>query len=61
MEADCDRCLEPARFLVDSDFAMHYRPVADGYEAREIDSGEAEMGFYEGDVEVATCCASLFC
>ena len=50
MEADCDRCLEPARFPIDSDFALYYRPVADGYgDEKELDTGEAEMGFYEGD------------
>jgi uncharacterized protein len=50
MEADCDRCLEAARFPIDSDFALYYRPVAEGYgDEKEIDSGEAEMGFYEGD------------
>ncbi len=50
MEDDCDRCLETARFLVDSDFALYYRPVDEGYgDDKEIDSGEAEMGFYEGD------------
>jgi uncharacterized protein len=50
MEADCDRCLEPARFPVDSDFVLYYRPVAEGYgDEKEIDTGETEMGFYEGD------------
>ncbi len=50
MEADCDRCLEPARFPVDSDFELYYRPVAEGYgEDVAIDQSEAEMGFYEGD------------
>ncbi len=50
MEADCDRCLEPARFPIDSDFELYYRPVAEGYgEERVIDVGEAEIGFYEGD------------
>jgi DUF177 domain-containing protein len=50
MEADCDRCLEPARFPIDSDFELYYRPVAEGYgEEKAIDEGEAEMGFYEGD------------
>jgi uncharacterized protein len=50
MEADCDRCLELARFPIDSDFELYYRPVAEGYgDEKEIDSGEAEMGFYEGD------------
>ena len=50
MEADCDRCLEPASYPVDGDFELYYRPVAEGYgEEKAIDEGEAEMGFYEGD------------
>jgi uncharacterized protein len=50
MEADCDRCLEPARFPVDADFELYYRPVAEGYgEDVAIDESEAEMGFYDGD------------
>ncbi len=50
MEADCDRCLEPARCPLDSDFELYYRPVAEGYgEEVAIDQSEAEMGFYEGD------------
>ncbi|HLW77475.1 MAG TPA: DUF177 domain-containing protein [Bryobacteraceae bacterium] len=49
-EADCDRCLEPARFPIDSEFELYYRPVEEGYgEEHAIDAGEAEMGFYEGD------------
>lgn len=50
MEADCDRCLEPAAMPLDSDLELYYRPVAEGFgEEKELDSGEAEMGFYEGD------------
>src|SRR5450631_349633 len=50
MEADCDRCLEPAPVSVDSDFELLYRPITEGYgDEKEIDSGEAEMGFYEGN------------
>lgn len=50
MQADCDRCLEPAAAPVDSDFELYYRPVEEGYgEEKAIDQGEAEMGFYEGD------------
>jgi uncharacterized protein len=50
MEADCDRCLDPARCPIDSDFELYYRPVAEGYgEEVALDEGEAEMGFYEGD------------
>jgi uncharacterized protein len=50
MEADCDRCLEPARFPIDSEFTLYYRPVDEGYgDEKEIDAGEAEMGFYDGE------------
>jgi len=50
MEDDCDRCLEAAKFSVDSDFTLYYRPVDEGYgDEKEIDAGEAEMGFYEGE------------
>ena len=50
MLADCDRCLEAARFPINSDFSLFYRPVEQGYgDEKEIDAGEAEMGFYEGD------------
>lgn len=49
-EAACDRCLEQATFPIDSDFTLYYRPVAEGYgDEKEIDTGEAEMGFYEGE------------
>jgi uncharacterized protein len=50
MEADCDRCLDPARSKVDSEFELFYRPVADGYgEEIVLTPGEVEVGFYEGD------------
>jgi len=50
MEADCDRCLEPAECPIDADFELYYRPVTEGYgEEKVVDDGEAEMGFYEGD------------
>jgi uncharacterized protein len=50
MEADCDRCLDPARFPLDSDFELFYRPVTEGYgEEKALDPGESEMGFYEGE------------
>jgi uncharacterized protein len=50
MEADCDRCLEPAPYPVDGDFELYYRPVAEGYgEEVALDASEAEMGFYDGD------------
>lgn len=50
MEADCDRCLDPARYPVDADFELYYRPVAEGYgEEIALDTSEAEMGFYDGE------------
>jgi uncharacterized protein len=50
MEADCDRCLEPAGVSIDSDFELFYRPVVEGFgEETAIDGDEAEMGFYQGD------------
>jgi DUF177 domain-containing protein len=51
MESDCDRCLAPAYFPLRAQFDLFYRPMS--YIARdeeiEIDEGEAEIGFYEGD------------
>ena len=50
MEADCDRCLEPARFRVDSEVDLYYSPVTEGLgEEKSLNQGEAEMGFYQGD------------
>src|ERR1700679_699238 len=51
MESDCDRCLEPARMPVDSDFELFYTPVTEAVANEEvaIDASEAEIGFYEGD------------
>jgi uncharacterized protein len=51
MRADCDRCLEPAEFPVDSNFDLFYRPAdRDGYEEEvAIDEGESEIAFYDGD------------
>ena len=50
MEADCDRCLEPAACPIEGDFELYYRPVTEGLgEEKVLDPGEVEMGFYEGD------------
>jgi uncharacterized protein len=53
MEADCDRCLEPASYSVDADFELFYRPLSEGYgeevKLNDLEGEEAEMGFYEGD------------
>ena len=50
MDADCDRCLEPARCTIDSDFELSYRPMAEGFgdEEQVLDEEEAQMGFYDG-------------
>ncbi len=51
MRCDCNRCLEPADFPIDSSFDLFYRPAeaaGDGEEEVEIDEGEAEIAFYEG-------------
>ncbi len=52
MEADCDRCLEPAEVAVDGEFDLSYRPARFAApEGGEIAVGEAEsdVAFYEGD------------
>jgi uncharacterized protein len=51
MESDCDRCLEPARFPIEADFDLFYRPTDAVYtdaEEVQIDEGETEIAFYEG-------------
>jgi uncharacterized protein len=50
MRSECDRCLEPAEFPIDSNFDLFYRPAARaGYDEEvEIDEGESEIAFYEG-------------
>jgi uncharacterized protein len=52
MEAECDRCLEVARFPIDSDFDLFYRPAPEArsqhHEDIAIDPGESEIAFYEG-------------
>lgn len=50
MQTECDRCLEPAKFQIDENFDLFYRPAdRAGYEDEvEIDEGESELAFYEG-------------
>jgi uncharacterized protein len=51
MESDCDRCLEPARFPIESDFDLFYRPAEQrGRPAEEVEihAGEIEIAFYQG-------------
>ena len=51
MAARCDRCLGAARFPLDASFDLYYRPMREiaHEEEVEIDEGETEIGFYEGD------------
>ena len=52
MESECDRCLEPARIPLESDFDLYYRPEPDPGRTRdeiEIDEGESQVAFYDGE------------
>jgi uncharacterized protein len=51
MAADCDRCLEPARFPIQTDFDLFYEPMTHVKRADEVEIGarEADVGFYEGE------------
>jgi uncharacterized protein len=48
--AQCDRCLQGARFSLAEAFDLYYRPTSfiASEEEVEIDESEAEIGFYEG-------------
>jgi uncharacterized protein len=50
MAAQCDRCLGRARFPLETQFDLFYRPMAEiaGEEEVEIHEGDAEIGFYQG-------------
>jgi len=50
LTALCDRCLGRARFPLEAEFDLYYRPVSRiaREEEVEIDEDEAEIGFYEG-------------
>jgi len=51
IEADCDRCLEPVDFPIDTSFQLSYLPasvLADGDEV-QVEEADTEAGFYEGD------------
>ena len=51
MAAECDRCLGGARFPIEADLDLYYRPMAEIAREEEVGIGEeeSEMGFYEGD------------
>jgi uncharacterized protein len=50
MRCECDRCLEPAEFPIESNFDLFYRPeVEDEFDEEvAIDEGESEIAFYAG-------------
>lgn len=50
MEADCDRCLEPVSFPIDTSFELSYLPASslDAGEEFAIEEAEVKAGFYEG-------------
>jgi len=51
MRAECDRCLGDALFPLETKLDLFYQPMANiaRDEEMEIDEGEAEIGFYEGE------------
>jgi uncharacterized protein len=52
MTGECDRCLAEARFPIDAEFDLFYRPAVEGEPEREeveLHAGEIEIGFYQGD------------
>jgi uncharacterized protein len=51
IETECDRCLEPVSFPVESDFDLFYEPMSVLKAANEVEinPGESEIGFYEGE------------
>lgn len=57
MESECDRCLEPARLPIESNYDLFYSPATAAlahHPAEEvaIDEGETEIAFYEGGLEL---------
>jgi uncharacterized protein len=50
MTAQCDRCLGSARFPLEAQFDLYYRPASFLAEKDEveIDESQAEIGFYDG-------------
>ena|SRR5579875_2051789 len=50
VQATCDRCLEPALFVIDKPFDLVYMPGGEsGGGEDEIDAAAIEVGFYEGN------------
>jgi len=51
MEAECDRCLEPAQFDVENNLDILFKPeseIEDGEEA-ELGEDDSEIAFYDGN------------
>lgn len=51
LAAECDRCLNEVQMAIDAPLDLFYRPASDLDEEEEveIDAGEAEIAFYEGN------------
>ncbi len=51
MESVCDRCLEPARHAIDSEFDLFYRPApkVGAHGEVHLEEGEIDLAFYQGD------------
>lgn len=51
LKLECDRCLEPVQYPLDTDFDLFYRPLPKGPLPHEvaIDDGESQIGFYQGN------------
>ncbi len=51
MEADCDLCLETARYPVEIEFDLRYEPAKSGPEGAEValDKQASDVDFYRGD------------
>ena len=51
MKSECDRCLGEARFPLNAGFDLFYRPAKEiaREDEIEIDEGQSEIGFYEGN------------
>ena len=65
MRCDCNRCLEPAEFPIDSTFDPFLSPAEtandEDQEEVENDDGEAGIAFYEGaGMELKMFCGSRF-
>ena len=50
MECDCDRCLEPTRFPVETQFDLFFSPMTSDEGPGEValNEGDTELSFYEG-------------